>query len=147
MSQAPEASMDFRSMARDVAVRFLYQCESTRISYYAANHFKGFVSNIGISGPVAVQADQLAKGTLDRLSELDVMIQEASPNWKVSRMAMTDRCVLRMALNELLEGQTPPKVILNEAIELAKRYGTEHSGSFVNGVLDALMKRVKSAAS
>ena len=73
------------------------------------------------------------------LNKLDEIIAAHSQNWKISRMASTDRVILRMATFEVLEKLAPDKVILNEAVELAKRYGTEHSGSFVNGVLDAVV--------
>jgi N utilization substance protein B len=79
------------------------------------------------------------RGTLSSINDLDEIISKHSKNWKITRMASTDRVVLRLATFEILEKMAPDKVILNEAIELAKRYGTEHSGSFVNGILDAIL--------
>ena len=80
---------------------------------------------------------ELVEGTLERLEEIDKHIQSASLKWEISRMAAVDRNVLRLAVSELT-GQSPKpvKVVLNEAIELAKKFGGEESGTFVNGILD-----------
>jgi N utilization substance protein B len=84
-------------------------------------------------------ADQLTRGVMSALPDLDARIGKASMNWRVSRMALVDRNILRLACHELLEmPETPPRVVLNEAIEIAKRYGTAESRAFVNGVLDKL---------
>jgi N utilization substance protein B len=73
-----------------------------------------------------------------RGAEIDDLIQAASKNWRVERMARVDRNILRLAAAELLAGDAPPRVVVNEAIELAKRFGTAESAAFVNGVLDRL---------
>jgi N utilization substance protein B len=86
----------------------------------------------------------MARGTLERLPEIDERLQAASTNWKLGRMAAIDRNVLRLALYELLEAKAPPKVVLNEAIELAKKYGSAESGGFVNGLLDKLARTLRS---
>ena len=79
----------------------------------------------------------LVSGVLSHLSEIDEMIKQCSTNWRIDRMATVDRNILRVAAFELQHmNDTPLKVVLNEAIELGKRYGSEDSGSFVNGVLD-----------
>lgn len=74
-------------------------------------------------------------------AELDRTIAELTTDWPIDRLANTDRSVLRLAAYELLHTETPPQVVINEAVELAKRYGTEDSGRFVNGVLGALARR------
>jgi len=74
--------------------------------------------------------------------ELDRTIAELTTDWPIDRLANTDRSVLRLAAYELLHTETPPQVVINEAVELAKRYGTEDSGRFVNGVLGTLARRV-----
>ena len=80
---------------------------------------------------------ELVEGTLQRLEEIDNHIQSASLKWDISRMAAVDRNVLRLAVSELTgRSPKPVKVVLNEAIELAKKYGGEESGTFVNGILD-----------
>ena len=78
--------------------------------------------------------------------ELDRTIAELTTDWPIDRLANTDRSVLRLAAYELLHTETPPQVVINEAVELAKRYGTEDSGRFVNGVLGTLARRVTGRA-
>lgn len=131
---------DLRTLARDAAVQFLYRCESQKLFFFADNHFHSFISHLQITGDTATRARELAKGVLDQLQELDAVIAKASQNWKVERMSVLDRAIIRVATYELLESKTPPKVVLNEAIELAKKYGTAESGAFVNGILDRLVK-------
>jgi N utilization substance protein B len=82
---------------------------------------------------------QLFSGVCDCREELDAKIRETATNWRLERMATTDRNVLRLGLYEMLHVGTPAPVVLNEAIELAKEFGTEHSASFVNGILDKLI--------
>ena len=82
---------------------------------------------------------QLARGVAERLPELDTALQKAAQHWRVERMTRVDRNILRLGAWELRHcPETPARVVLNEAIELAKRFGTEESGSFVNGLLDRL---------
>jgi len=90
-------------------------------------------------------ADHLVKGTLEHLPEIDVLLREGLEHWRIPRIAAVDRSVLRMAVFEFLfEKETPPIVVIDEAIELAKRFGGEESGVFVNGVLDGIRKRMES---
>ncbi len=77
----------------------------------------------------------------DRAS-LDAEIEAVTTNWRLARLGTIERCVLRLAAAELQQGGTPPKVVLQEAVRLAERYGTEQSARFVNGVLDALARRM-----
>jgi len=84
-------------------------------------------------------AEQLAQGVLDHLPELDALLQRVADHWSIDRMAVVDRNVLRCALFELLYlDEIPAKVTINEAIEIAKRFGSEESGAFVNGILDRI---------
>ncbi|HVS02349.1 MAG TPA: transcription antitermination factor NusB [Thermoanaerobaculia bacterium] len=86
-------------------------------------------------------ARRLVQGTLDHQAEVDGLIRGQAENWRLERMSVVDRNVLRLAVYELLyEPDVPQLVILDEAIELAKRFGSEQSGRFVNGVLDGLVK-------
>ncbi len=85
--------------------------------------------------------EELVLGVLSHLQEIDQLIERFSENWRLSRMSLIDRNILRMAVFELLHcNDIPPKVALNEAIELGKEYGSEDSGSFVNGILDRIQK-------
>jgi transcription antitermination protein NusB len=84
-------------------------------------------------------ADGVVRGVLDDLASVDEVIRKASTNWRLERMARVDRNVLRLGAYELLRNQDVPRaVILDEAVELAKRFGSEDSGAFVNGVLDRI---------
>ena len=88
----------------------------------------------------------LIEGTWNKREYLDELISRHSENWSLSRMARVDRNILRMAVYELLFcDDIPPKVTLNEAIDLGKIYGSENSGSFINGILDALYADMRGA--
>jgi N utilization substance protein B len=87
-------------------------------------------------------AQQLVLGVRGGLAELDRRIGEAAEHWRIERMAVVDRNVLRLAAYELLHCRDiPPKVAINEAIELGKRYSTQNSGAFINGILDKIKSR------
>lgn len=75
-------------------------------------------------------------------NELDKELAEVTTNWRLERLGVIDRCVLRLAAAELYRGETPPRVVIQEAVHLAERYGTLRSAKFVNGVLDALARRM-----
>lgn len=81
---------------------------------------------------------RLFAGTREYRPELDARIQEIATNWKLSRMAATDRNILRLGAFELLHTDTPRGVVIDEALELAKKFGAEQSAQFVNGILDKL---------
>jgi N utilization substance protein B len=85
-------------------------------------------------------AEEIVAGVVQSRSEIDELIRSQATNWRLERMPVVDRTVLRIAIYELLrESDVPHVVIVDEAIELAKRYGSEQSGGFVNGVLDGLL--------
>jgi transcription antitermination protein NusB len=132
------------SHAREFALQYLYQCECERIFFWDSNRFKDFTANFAMPSNCLSLAQSLAQNTLNQLPNLDRTIEGASQNWKVSRMSKIDRNVLRMALAEHLNCSTPVKVVLNEAIELAKNYGSDRSGHFVNGILDHLFQTFNS---
>ena len=131
------------SIARDFALQFLYQCESEKLFYFSPSHFDTFVANFHVPHDVIQALRALVRATLDKRDDNDPVIEAHTKNWKLTRLAVTDRAVLRMALAELQAFNTPVKVVLNEAVELAKRYGNEQSGAFVNGVLDGIIKAGK----
>ncbi len=85
-------------------------------------------------------AEGLLRGTLDALDRIDPLIESAADNWRLSRMAVIDRLVLRLAVYELLVAEAPAAVVIDEAIELARTFGDEPSPRFVNGVLDAVRR-------
>jgi len=87
--------------------------------------------------------ERLVLGVLEHCQEIDRLIKKYSKNWRLDRMNIIDRAILRMATFELLYcEEIPPKVTLNEAIELGKRFGSEDSGSFINGILDRIQNEV-----
>jgi N utilization substance protein B len=128
---------DVRSSARERAVHFLYEAESRSLP----------VSVIVEAQVLAVDdlVSSLTSGVASRQSQLDEMITEYSHTWTIHRMPAIDRNVLRLAIYELLDRpEVPVAVIINEAVELAKRFSTEESGRYVNGVLSAIAKQVRS---
>ena len=85
-------------------------------------------------------ANRLFEGAAKEVASLDEQIVKHADNWRFERLAAIDRAILRLAIHELRSTDTPPKVVLNEAIELAKKFSSEESGGFVNGILDAFRK-------
>ena len=89
-------------------------------------------------------AERLFRGVLRQRARIDALISGGSAHWRIERMAVVDRNVLRMAVFEMLDDpSTPPVVVIDEAIEVAKKYGSEESGNFINGVLDAILRRME----
>jgi len=87
-------------------------------------------------------AKELVRGTLDHQEKIDDLIRSQADNWRLERMPPVDRNILRLAIYEMMfEKDTPKLVVLDEAIELAKKFGSEQSGRFVNGLLDGLLKQ------
>jgi len=87
-------------------------------------------------------AVKIFRGTVDNLEKIDDMIQNQAENWRLSRMAAVDRNIIRMSVYEFLhETDTPKLVVIDEAIEIAKKYGTQKSSQFINGILDGILKR------
>jgi N utilization substance protein B len=87
-------------------------------------------------------AGQLVSTIADHGAELDAELADVTTNWRLERLSVIDRSVLRLAAAELQRGETPPRVVIKEAVHLAERYGTVKSAKFVNGVLDALARRM-----
>ena len=134
--------MSRRSRGREVALQSLYQLDLRRITNpdkdrLAAIH--RFHRGRLRFGPLVEFADALVAGVLERQVEIDATLESSSQNWRLSRMAATDRTVLRIAAYELLHTDTPPPVVADEAIELARRYGSEASPRFVAWILGRLV--------
>ncbi len=86
----------------------------------------------------------LTKGIAENLSELDNKIKQSAPEWPLDQISLIDKSILRLAVYELLNlKETPPKVVINEAVELAKQFGSENSSKFINGVLGAIFEKNK----
>ncbi len=134
--------MKKRSRARELALQFLYQLDlrGEDLLPEAREFIRGEEKDVEASK----FAQRLVEGTFEHRIEIDKMIQDVAQNWNISRMAVVDRNVLRLATFELLHcDDIPPKVAINEAIELGKRYSTSNSGAFINGILDKIMNRAK----
>jgi transcription antitermination protein NusB len=128
-----------RTRAREAALQALYQLDTSGGS--PAEVLNGIVAHFGeeLDGEAVRFADELVRGVQSERQTIDDVIQKASTNWKLDRMARVDRNILRLGAYEILRrGDVPVKVTLNEAVELGKKFGSEESSSFVNGVLDRI---------
>ena len=131
-----------RRKAREVALQVLYQLDVLKIDVKEAVDL--FWNNFDAPDEVRTFSSLLIEGTWLNVDEIDSLISSSSENWSIARMSRVDKNILRMAVYELLYcHDIPPKVTLNEAIDLGKVYGSENSGSFINGILDALYARLR----
>lgn len=131
--------MKKRTRARELALQFLYQADLVQKPLEESDDF---LREEERDPETRKFAQRLIQGTLEGRDEIDDVIQKVAQNWNISRMAVVDRNVLRLATYELLNCQDiPPKVAINEAIEIGKRYSTQNSGAFINGILDRIMNR------
>lgn len=126
-----------RTQARESALQILYQRD---ISPEPAETLIGaFWETNPVPPEVRQYAEQLVRGTLLHLDEIDAVISKYAEHWEIPRMAVVDRNILRFATYELLYvEEVPPKVVINEAVNIAKKFSQEESGKFVNGILDKI---------
>jgi N utilization substance protein B len=138
---------DPRHRAREAALQILYQWEIGRadVERAADTFFEHQWPNADPpSDDFRAFATALARDTVERLDAIDPLIAETTERWRPERMAVLDRLILRMATCELLRGAgTPPAVVINEALELARTFTTEASVKFINGMLDAIRKKLE----
>ncbi len=128
-----------RTLARECALKILYRIEVSRDP--AEEGMEDFWSREDYAEEVKNFADTLVKGVYENLPRIDGFISKSADNWELNRIAIIDKNVLRLGVFELLYmNDIPPKVSINEAIELAKRYGDIDSSKFVNGILDKVRK-------
>ena len=131
--------------AREAAIQMLYQWEVGRLSVpdVADSFWRIGDAPAVLPERVRERASALVRGTVERVAQIDPVIEAQSTNWRLDRMPVVDRLVLRLAIFELLyEPSTPPAVVIDEALELARTYSTDESVGFVNGVLDAMKKAI-----
>lgn len=128
-----------RSRAREVVLQILYEDDLNpdRNLAVADEFLRGRLNH---DVELVAFAGELLAGVRRNRGELNAVLEERAQNWSLSRMAVTDRNVLRLAAYEMLYTETPNRVVINEAIELARRYGSKQSSQFVNGVLDRLLR-------
>ncbi len=130
--------MGYRRRAREFALQMLYQYDIRQDSEHL---IEGFWESKDVPDDIKEFANRIVEGVIKNLSTIDGKIDQSAKNWSIDRMAVVDRNILRMAAYELLFiTDIPVKVTINEAIEIAKKYGEEDSSSFVNGILDRILK-------
>ena len=131
--------MGSRHRGREIALQVLYQVDVT--SHPTKEALALFHSNFNFKEESWDFAQDLVTGICEKKLEIDTLLEKEAEHWKLSRMTVTDRNILRLSVYELkFRDDIPSKVTLNEAIELGKRYGTEESGAFINGILDKIYK-------
>lgn len=132
--------MGTRRRARELALQLLYQFELTDAAPEEMQ--EGFEEWKNASDGVRHFADALLRGTLDKIGEIDAELGRQTTHWRLERLAAVDRNIIRLAMFELIyETDTPHAVVIDEAIEIAKKFGAKDSGRFVNGVLDGFVRR------
>ncbi len=156
----------YRTQSRELALQMLYQVDlrGQDLRHTIANYTDGLINvpkllnpflndpeeySLGLStqpngSETMHYAEQLFQGCFQHWQELDDKISMAHSNWKLSRISAVDRNILRIALFELLyKKDIAPEIVINEAVELAKKFSTENSGAFINGILDDVWKQIK----
>ena len=137
--------MGARRKARELALQMLYQHD---LSGNTPDTIVSTFEDLQKSKPSTREfATRIFRGTVENLSKIDEMIVQQADNWRLSRMAVVDRNIIRMSIYEFLnETDTPKLVIIDEAIEIAKKFGTQKSSQFINGILDGILKRYNLAS-
>ena len=140
------ARKDPRHRAREAALQILYHWDVGRTDVTSAAHTFFSLQWPDADPPDAdlrVFASSLAEDTVQRIDHIDALIADTTERWRPERMAVLDRLILRMAICEMLRDPgTPPAVVINEALELARTFTTEESVKFINGMLDAIRKKI-----
>jgi len=131
-----------RRKAREYALQFLYRIDFINTASPKSVDLKAFWTDVEEKdADLKAFAEDIISGALKNLYEIDSIIQKAAEKWKISRIASIDRNILRLAAYELLfRKDIPQAVTINEAIEIAKKYSTSESASFINGILDRIAK-------
>ena len=133
--------MGKRRSSRELALKFLYQSELNEGDIDEQMSF--FLEKNSSQDEVESFMKELVKSILEQIEEIDEIIQKFSDNWVLDRMTVIDRNILRMGTCELLFNfSTPPKVAINEAVDIAKKYGNDDSPEFINGILDKVYKEI-----
>jgi N utilization substance protein B len=138
--------MGARRKARICALQMLFQYDIARphVDELASNYWEAFGDDMG---NVAREfSNNLALGAISRLDEIDGLIKRRAEHWRIQRMAVVDRNILRLAIYEFLyEEDTPKTVVINEALEIARRFSTFEATQFINGILDAIKRDLESS--
>ncbi|OLC56544.1 MAG: transcription antitermination factor NusB [Acidobacteria bacterium 13_1_40CM_4_69_4] len=136
--------MGSRRRAREFALQMLYQAEASGAPM--SDVLATFWGDREVAPAVRLFAERLATGAAAAQGEIDALLVENLENWRLERLAIVDRNILRIAVYEFLhETETPPIVVIDEAIEGARRFGGDDSWQFANGILDAVRKKLEAA--
>lgn len=131
--------MRSRTLAREIALQLLYEYDTT--GELTEKRMESFAVDRTTKPDTREYAQELVQGVIEHLDEFDSVFEELAEHWTVSRMPVVDRNILRIGAYELLHSESiPAKVAINEAVELAKRFGSGDSGRFVNAILDRMHK-------
>jgi len=144
----PRSARDSRHRAREAAVQMLYQWEVGHVPMpeVFASFWEGPGATELVSGEHRAFAVELAAGVVESVEKIDPLIREAAEHWRVERMNVLDRLIMRLAVYEFLhESETPAKVIINEALDLARTFSGDESVGFINGILDAIRREQQRA--
>lgn len=140
--------MGTRRKAREAALQFLFQDDFCGYSLLDLSgldeRFSTFCALYQINRKAREYTLQLVHQTLSKREKIDELIRQCAKNWRLERISYADRNLLRIGVSEMLYSEdVPPQVAINEAVEIAKRFGTEESPAFVNGILDAVQKSLQ----
>jgi N utilization substance protein B len=133
--------VSLRTKSREFAMQMLFQWDMSQQDF--AKLEAKFWKSAKAADQTRAFANKLFEGAAKDVTALDEIIVKHCDNWRFERLAAIDRAVLRLAIHEMRMADTPPKVVLNEAVDLAKKFSSEEAGGFVNGVLDAFHKSLK----
>ena len=133
--------MGKRRFSRELALKLLYQLEFNEAG--AKGQIASFGDRLSCQEDVKEFMQELVGKVIDHIEEIDLILKKYSEHWTLDRMTVIDRNILRLGVCELMHSQTiPPKVVINEAVEIAKKYGSEESPDFINGILDKIFKEM-----
>jgi N utilization substance protein B len=133
--------MTLRHKSREFALQMLFEWDMTRQEPARVEQF--FWRSAPAADETRKFANRLFEGAVAAAEETDKLVEKLAENWRLDRLAAVDRNILRLAVCELRLGTAPPKVVIDEAIELAKKFSSEEAPAFLNGVLDAVYKSLE----
>jgi transcription antitermination protein NusB len=137
--------MSLRHKSREFALQMLFEWDMTRQEPARVENL--FWKSARASAPTRKFADELFEGAVTQAVSIDVLVQKLADNWRLDRLAAVDRSILRLAIYELRIGTAPPKVVIDEALELAKKFSSAEAPAFLNGILDAAFKSMETKSS
>jgi N utilization substance protein B len=133
--------MTLRRKSREFALQMLFEWDMTRQA--TARVEKLFWKSARAADSTRKFANQLFEGTVAEAASIDQLVEKLAENWRLNRLAAVDRSILRLAIYELRFGTAPPKVVIDEALELAKKFSSAEAPAFLNGILDAVFKSLE----